>query len=84
LYADKRVPHPSTMQIRPTPYVFVFNMSSATLWSLRPRNKVALRRSIVFAPGERLVALAGARLSMWWHGQSRQGKAALMASPRDG
>jgi hypothetical protein len=42
-------------QMRPIPYVLVFNMSSATLWRLRPRNDVALRCSIVVAPGERLV-----------------------------
>lgn len=55
LYADRRVPQPSTMQIRPTPYVLVFSMSSATLWRLRPRDDLALRCSIIFAPGERLV-----------------------------
>ena len=33
LYADNLVPQPSTTQIRPMPYVFVFNISSAKLSS---------------------------------------------------
>jgi len=43
------------MQMRPSPYVLVFNMSSVTLWRLRLRSDFALRCSIVVAPGERLV-----------------------------
>jgi hypothetical protein len=31
LYAESLVPQPSTMQMRPIPYVFVFNISSAKL-----------------------------------------------------
>ena len=55
LYADSRVPQPSMMQMRPAPYVLVFNMSSATLWRLRPRSERAPRCSIVVALGVRLV-----------------------------
>jgi hypothetical protein len=45
------------MQIRPAPYVLVFSMTSATSWSLLPRNALVLRNSIVFAPGGGRVTL---------------------------
>jgi len=53
LYAERRVPHPSTIQIRPIPYVLVLSMASATSWSLLPRSDLVLRISIFFAPDGR-------------------------------
>jgi hypothetical protein len=41
--------------MRPAPYVFVFNMSSATLWRQQPWSDGTLLCSIVVDPDERLV-----------------------------